>query len=92
MKKKTSCTCAHAKENSPYSLTNIHHAHGYGLSSHGVETQKILRALIQLKRMAIEGQRLNVVLRSDVGHVPRSHLTVAEAQGGARLIHIAIDC
>lgn len=42
--------------------------------------------------MAVESDRLDVVLGSDAGHVPRGDLAVAEAQELAALKHVTVDC
>lgn len=72
-------------------LTYVIHVHADGLSCHGVEAEEILCPFVQLERVAVKCSCLNVVLGSDAGHVPRSNLTVAEAQGWAALKHVTVD-
>ena len=58
--------------------TYVVHFHSDSLSGHWVETQKVLCPPVHLKCVSVESSCLDVVLRSDAGHVPCCNLTVTE--------------
>ena len=45
-------------------LTNIVHVHEDCLSCHRIESKDVFSAVVEIKRVAIEGNRLDVVLGS----------------------------
>ena len=72
-------------------LTNIVHVHEDCFSCHRVESEDVFSAVIEIKCVAIEGSRLDVVLCSHTRHMPSYNFPITESQMLTTLKHITVN-